>query len=72
MPRDSGKNALKIFFNFTDEQAEALLGNAGTGAVVKPDKKKAPAVASTDAEAAALVKALNVLKVNVEKSLNLN
>jgi PBSX family phage portal protein len=42
IPRDSGKNQLMIFFNLTDEQAEALLGAAGTGKKLKPDKKSAP------------------------------
>lgn len=39
IPRDSGKNQLKIFFNLTDEQAELLLGDAGTGERIIPDKK---------------------------------
>jgi hypothetical protein len=44
IPRDSGKNQLMIFFNLDSGQAEALLGAAGTGKKVKPDKATAPKV----------------------------
>ena len=42
IPRDSGKNQLMIFFNLDEGQAEALLGAAGTGKKVKPDKTVPP------------------------------
>lgn len=56
IPRDSGKNQLKMFFNLDDGQAEALLGAAGTGKKVKPDKPIKPG------EIAKLLKQIEVLE----------
>ncbi|MCK4825835.1 phage portal protein, partial [bacterium] len=50
IPRDSGKNQLMNFFNLDEGQAEALLGAAGTGKKVKPDKTTAPTVEKTIAK----------------------
>jgi hypothetical protein len=38
LPRDSGLNQLMVFLNLNKEQAEAVMGKAGTGKVIKKDK----------------------------------
>ncbi|HEX2868793.1 MAG TPA: phage portal protein [Ignavibacteriales bacterium] len=70
IPRESAKNQLKIFFSLNDEQAEALLGDAGTGQVIQPDKKTGTQKATPEEEGADLVKSLVVLKSFLEKSVN--
>lgn len=38
VPRESGINQLKVFLGLTDEQAEQVMGDAGTGKIIKKDK----------------------------------
>ncbi len=38
LPRESGINQLMVFLNLTREQAEKVMGTAGTGKVIKKDK----------------------------------
>ncbi len=38
LPRDSGINQLMTFLNLTREQAERVMGKAGTGKIIKKDK----------------------------------
>lgn len=38
IPRESGINQLIVFLGLTKEQAEAVMGEAGTGKTIKPDK----------------------------------
>lgn len=52
IPRDSGRGQLIVLFNLSEEQAEAILGSAGTGAATNPNVNPAasvePAVAATE------------------------
>lgn len=38
VPRDSGLNQLKVFLGLSQEQAEQVMGDAGTGKIIKKDK----------------------------------
>jgi len=53
IPREAGINQLQVFLGLSAEQAEAVMGNAGEGAVIKADKVIAGAKTPQPAPAAA-------------------
>jgi|GEM_PF-2522967 phage gp29-like protein len=38
VPREAGINQLKVFLGLNDQQAQAVMGSAGTGKIIKADK----------------------------------